>query len=309
MNQKKHEHRALIVGIIFNIVMGVAGICVYHVTKIEALFLDAYFTLVAVLSGIVAVIISKRSSIKSKSFPYGHYFLEPLYAVLKSMLTLVLLGYTTISVTKKAMDYFLYGIGEVMNYGPVIPYEIIMVVMCFSLSCFYWRQNKRTNDTSTMLAAEARSTIIDGIMSGGIGVGVILMVLLNGSGADGVGSESPFSFLLYTGDFFITITLVAFSVKEPVKLLKEAFIELTNGIVTNETLKAPIVRIVSKHLPENTELKDCHIHKVGMHFRISVYLHSRSNNIDKAELHEKVVSIEDELSHEYENTSVSFAFS
>ena len=308
MNQKKYEQRALIVGIVSNILMGGAGVWVYHITKIEALFLDAYFTLLAVLSGIVAAIISRQSKNTSKSFPHGYFFLEPLYAILKSLLTLGLLVYAIVIVTAKAMDYLLHGTGEIMRYGPVIPYEIVMVVLCAALSFFYWKQNKRTNNTSTMLAAEAKSTLIDGIMSGGIGIGILIISFISGGSTGGSNGESYFSFLLYTGDFFITIILVAFSIKEPVKVLKEAFIEFANGIVTKEEIKTPITQIVQKHLPKNTELKNCHIHKVGMSFRICIHMDNQSDIISKNELFEKVACIEEELSHEYENVSVSFIF-
>ena len=66
MNQKKYEQRGLAVGIIFNILMGAAGIWVYHITQIEALFVDAYFTVIAVTSGVAAILISKFSKKKSR---------------------------------------------------------------------------------------------------------------------------------------------------------------------------------------------------------------------------------------------------
>lgn len=304
MNQKKYEQRALIVGIATNILMGAAGLWVYHITKIGALFLDAYFTLVAVLSGIVATIISKQSKKTSKSFPHGYFMLEPFYAILKTLLTLVLLIYATVSVTTKALNYFLHGIGEKMNYGPVIPYEIVMVILCIALSFFYWNQNKRTNNTSTMLTAEARSTLIDGLMSGGIGVGVLIISFITGGGNE----SSPFSFLLYTGDFFITIILVTFSIKEPIKVLKDSFIEFAHGIVTKQEIIVPIEQVLRKHLPKDTVLKNCHIHKIGMSFRISIHLDSQSDTISKKELLEKTSCIEKELSHQYENISVNFVF-
>lgn len=306
MNQKKQEQRALIVGIISNILMGGAGVWVYHITKIEALFLDAYFTLLAVFSGILATMISKKSKNTSKSFPHGYFFLEPLYAILKSLLNFVLLIYAVVSVTSKAMNYFLHGIGEVMNYGPVIPYEIIMVILCTGLSFFYWKQNKRINNTSTMLAAEAKATLIDGIMSGGIGIGILIISYINGIG-EGNG-ENPFSFLLYTGDFFITIILVVFSIKEPMKIMKEAFVELANGIVTKEEIKTPVERVIHKYIPKDMKLKNFYIHKIGMSFQLSIHLDSQSNIINKDELTKNIMCIEEELSYKYENVRVNFVF-
>ena len=111
MNQKKYEQRGLAVGIIFNIMMGTAGIWVYNMTQIEALFVDAYFTVIAVISGIAAIVISKFSKKKSRRFPNGYFMLEPLYAVAKSSLSLGLLLMAVINVSQKAFTYFSNGTG------------------------------------------------------------------------------------------------------------------------------------------------------------------------------------------------------
>ena len=133
MQYKKQEQWGVILGIIVNTIMGIAGVVIYRITKIDALFLDAYFTLLAVFSGLLAVVISKQSKKTSRAFPHGRFMLEPLYAILKSILTLFLLGYTLSNGTAKVMEYFRYGTGEMIEVGPAIPYEIVMVVMGFCL--------------------------------------------------------------------------------------------------------------------------------------------------------------------------------
>lgn len=300
MNQKKIEHRALIIGIVANLIMGAAGLCVYFITQIGALFLDSVFTLIAVLSGVVAANISKQSNRTSKTFPYGLFALEPIYVMFKSLLILFLMTFTTVGVSKKAIAYFMNGIGDKMYIAPVIPYEIIMVTLCIPLFFFYRNQNKRIGCTSIMLSVESKSTLIDGIMSGGIGAAAIAISFISENG--------PLSFLLYTGDFFITVILMLFSIKEPIIILKEAFVELANGVVTKGKVKSQIEGVVQNNLPENTLLKNCLIHKIGMSFRITVHLDSRNDIISKNELLEKMTSIKKELSGVYENISISFIF-
>lgn len=304
MDKKKYEQRALVVGIVCNILMGGAGLWVYYLTGIEALFLDAYFTLLAVFSGIIATLISMKSRYTSKSFPHGYFFLEPLYAIIKSLVTLGLLVFTTINAFNKAWKYFVHGVGEVINYGPVIPYEIIMVFFSMGLVFFYWIENKRTNNTSTMLNAEIKSTLIDGLMSAGIGVGILLMVVFTG------GSLGPrFNFLLYTGDSFITLLLVGFSIKTPIKVIKSAFIELANGIVTNAEIKATVEAVVDCCLPADAEPVSCYIYKVGMSLKVSIYLKPQNGIIDWDMIQDKRTHIQNELSQMYENVTVNFVLS
>jgi predicted Co/Zn/Cd cation transporter (cation efflux family) len=202
-------------------------------------------------------------------------------------------------VSVKAIDYFLHGIGEEMLLGPVIPYEIVMVILCIALSLFYRHQNKRINNTSTMLKAETKTTLVDGIMSGGIGVSALIVSFIDGS--------SPLYFLRYTGDFFITIILVLFSIRVPVKVLMKSFIELANGVVTDEKIKRSIEQVIRKHLPMDTELKNCDIYKTGMSLRIFVYLDDHIDILCLNALREKMQHMKKELSVEYENISICFA--
>lgn len=298
MNQKKVEHRALIIGIAANILMGAAGLCVYFMTGIEALFLDSVFTLIAVLSGVVAAGISKMSNHTSETFPDGLFVLEPIYVVLKSLLMLFLMTFTTVSVSKKAIAYFTNGIGDKMYIGPIVPYEIVMVVLCIALFFFYRNQNRRIGNASILLKVESKSTLVDGIMSGGIGVAAIAISFISES--------SPLSFLLYTGDFFITVLLVLFSVKGVILMLKEGFIELANGVMTKGKIKSQIEEIVQKNLPKDTLLRKCLIHKIGMSFRVIIQLDSRKEMIVRQELSEKAAAIEKELSYLCNYVKISF---
>lgn len=187
-----------------------------------------------------------------------------------------------------------------MNFGPIIPYEIAMILLGMFLVWFYRKQNKKTKNTSTILEAEARNTLIDSLMSAGIGVGAILLLFIQ--------EGSRLEFLLYTGDFFITILIVVFSIKEPIMGLKSGFIELANGVVTNEEVKEKIEKVIEENLPEDMEIKNCHIHKTGMSFRILVHIDTQTKTINTNELSEKTKMIKDKLSHDYEHIRINFLF-
>ena len=54
MQHKQIERKALGVGIIINILMVVAGAIVFFMTGLKAMFLDTTFTVISVVSGLVA---------------------------------------------------------------------------------------------------------------------------------------------------------------------------------------------------------------------------------------------------------------
>lgn len=300
INAKGIEHRALMIGIAANLLMGAAGLGVYFMTHIEALFLDAMFTLVNVFSGIVAAVISKHSKYTSKTFPHGLFVLEPIYVLLKSLLMLFLMGFTTVNVSQKAIVYFVSGSGEKMLLSPVIPYEFLMVTLCGALFLFYRKQNRSIGNASILLEAETKSTLVDGLMSGGIGLAALTISF--------IGDSSRLSFLLYTGDFFITVLLVLFSIREPFILMKEAFIEIANGVIIQENIKLHIEDIIRRNLPSGTGIQQCLIHKIGMSIRVIVHLHGQDDLLSIRELNEKACFIEKELSDKYANAKISFVF-
>lgn len=298
MKQKVKEQRSLIIGIFFNLLMGLAGLIVYQETKIEAMFVDAYFTIVAVGSGIFAVFISKLSAKRSRRFPNGFFILEPFYALLKSILTLGLLVFSTITVSRTAYQYFIYGEGQILQLKPIIPYAFFMVILCFILSFYYDKQNKAMNSTSTILLAETKGAMIDGILSAGIGIGATLVFFID--------SNSAFSFLLYTGDFFITWLLVLFSVKTPLIIIRDSLSEITGVVLTNSAVLNDIEKCVYSHLDNKRMIKGCLIYKIGMSFKIRVELSEQVQSIDTAYLIKKKEQILNELRKKIEFINLEF---
>ena len=90
------------------------------------MLLDGFFSFLALLSALMAVIISKFSRKTTKYYPHGLYFLEPLYAFFKAVLMLVLMVYALITSSKIAFDYFIHGNGQVMETAPLPLYAVAM---------------------------------------------------------------------------------------------------------------------------------------------------------------------------------------
>lgn len=296
MTQKSRERRALIISAFINLMMTAAGLWIFSVTGIQALFLDFFFSFIAALSAITAIVISKVSTKITTHYPNGIYFLEPFYAISKSLLTLFLLAISVFSTTASAYAYFIQGVGEPMKISSVLPYSFAMVILCFGLGFFNKHQNKRMNNASAILTAESKSNFIDGILSLGVGIAVIPLHLTP--------LDSAWGFLHYTGDFFITTVLVLFSVKEPIKVLISSFRELSGGTTTDKVITKNIHSIAKKHLSMITERFECNIYKIGMHFKVQICLHMEKIEMETLELVRKQIS--NDLYAIYENTEVTF---
>ena len=300
MHQKRIEQQALKVGIIVNIVMVVAGFLVVFITGLKSMFLDASFTVISVISGGVAAYLSKKTVRVSERFPNGMFALEPIYAICKSIFTICLLLFSFLDVLRVAIDYFAYGEGERLSFGPVIIYQIAAVSVCLVLVWYYRARNRSIGDASLMLKAEANGTWIDGMISLGIGVVAVLLYFL----PDG----TPLDFLHYTGDFFITTIIVALTVKEPVIVLRDAFVELVGGTHDDEEISAFVTREVEAHLPERIVMEKLRVFKTGMNFDVDIFIGSTYGSVRMEELVGARQTIEKALEPKLHIVNVDFVF-
>ena len=119
-------------------------------TGLKAMFLDFSFTAISVLSGLVAAYLSSRTVRTTERFPNGMFALEPIYAICKAMLTMSLLLFSLVDVTRVAYDISCLGRRRIET-GPVVIYEILTVAVCLGLYLYYRRENRRIRNSSTML--------------------------------------------------------------------------------------------------------------------------------------------------------------
>ncbi|EHJ51524.1 cation transporter [Streptococcus macacae] len=300
MEQKKIEQRALVIGTIVNMLMGIVGLIVYRITMIESLFIDAYYTLIDLFSGLLAIFISKNSTKRTALFPNGFFILEPLYAFFKSSLLLVLLTSSVITVSIRAYKYFTTGQGEILNALPIVPYAAVMVCLCLGLSFYYKEQSKRMGNISTMLMSETKNSFIDGMISAGIGLAALLVLMID--------INSPLSFLKYTGDFFITVSLVIFTIKGPISIIRSASFEIAGGTLKNGLVKKHIEKCIYSYFDKGGMIQHCFIYKIGTSFTIHLLLSEEAAFLDLKELSVKKQIILNELKQSYEFIDLNYIY-
>lgn len=267
MTQKQVERRMIFVGIVANTISTVAGIFIYCLTGIQALFIDCFFSFIALLSSVTAFVISKASKRTTKHYPDGLHFLEPLYGIAKSLLTFGLFFSAVIFSGQVAWDYFTLGVGEPMNTGPVLPYTIALVFCCFGFSFYTKRQNRKISNTSTILTIESKTSFLDGLQSFAIGVAVLLLNMVDIRG--------PLGFLHYTGDFFVTVLLVITSLKEPVEEFITAFRELSGGTTSDPVLETAVCTAIQNHCSDILPVERYKIVKTGRADLYGLHFHCR----------------------------------
>ncbi|WP_313176140.1 cation transporter [Streptococcus parasuis] len=298
MNHKKIERKSLIVSSIVNGLSGTAGMAVYIMTGLNALLLDGVFSLIAFVSSMVAFYISKNSHRKTTTFPQGLYFLEPLYAIMKSLATLLLLLFAVLETSTTAFAYFVNGIGHTMTTGPVVPYTITMFLIYMGLYFYNRHMSARLNHMSIIIQAESKGNLVDGLISGAIGLAVILLHFIPIS--------SPLGFLHYTGDFFLTVVLALISFKEPWDGLVVSFKELANGTIQAPEIHDSIYQILETYLDDHTGNIEIHIFKQGMNIRVKINLHNVQHEIVRKLLEDKQQMIY-LLKKKHEYISVEYA--
>ena len=300
MNRKYIERQSLLVSVFVNFLIGMAGLLVYIVTNLNALLLDGVFSLIAFVSSLAALYISKNSHRTTESFPNGMYFLEPLYGILKSIATLLLLVITLLETSASAYAYFVHQEGQAMVTGPVLPYTIAMVLLCFGLGAYNSNQNRKINHMSTMLAAESRGNYIDGLISAGVGVAIIALSLVD--------IQGPLGFLHYTGDFFITLILVMISLKEPISVLANSFKEFARSTIQGNHIHDKVLEIFHQVLNSQTDKLDILVFKQGMYIKVKIYILTP----DDAQLIENLATKKsqfiDLLEQEFDHCSLEFSF-
>ena len=187
-----------------------------------------------------------------------------------------------------------------MNIDPVVPYSICMVIMCFGLSLFNRHQNKRINNTSTILAAESKGNFVDGLQTLGIGIAAVLLFFVD--------PDSSLGLLWYTGDFFITLFLVIVSVREPVVIIFNSFREISGGITGDRELINYINGAADEFISPVAEKNRREIVKTGMYIDVKILLDEEITHDMYAALLTAKEDMHANIKQKYENIRISFEF-
>ncbi len=295
----KIESKALLLGFFINLFMGIAGWYMFLKTDIDALFLDGNFSLISALGCIAAILISKYSDKKTKRFPHGMHFLEPLYATLKGFLSLTLIVIAAVSAVDKLYKFLFLDEGKILEMGNILYYSLLMTFLCFLLSFVFGIYNKKIDERSTMLGVESKASFVDGIISLGLGVAILLITFLP--------KEGNTLFVYYIGDALITIFLIIFTIKTPIEAFKESFTEVMYGTIKKGEIKKHIENTIESENVDfkNLLIKNVYIHKVGKKLDVLISLSTDDENITIKEILDFKARLYSSLQETHKNIEIS----
>ncbi|WP_051303052.1 cation transporter [Psychromonas aquimarina] len=296
MDIKKIEKRALIAGAVINLIMAVSGWYAYFLSGSEALLLDGNYSFITVVSTLVAIRIAAVKSKRSKLFPFGQFVFEALYSLVKGLMIIGLLLVAVTSNLSKIVHFLDGSQISMVNTDVMMLYGLAMSALCFSASFFYKLQNKKVNNHSSLLRAESAGSMVDGMMSAGIGAAAVLISFID--------PQSSFGFINYIGDAILVLILCLVIGKMPFELTYHSFIELAGGTLQNRAEKKHIQEILSKYLSAEQMLVDDYISKTGSSYLVIAYLSAA--HIDKLGF-EKTIEFKQQiitdLHKHYQNTT------
>lgn len=258
------EQQALKYGAAINFIMAIVGWLAYYLSSSQALFLDGNFSFLMFVSLFVAIRISAIKAKRTELFPYGQFVYEALYSLLKGIMICGVLLVSFIQNSATIFHFISGGETSVLKTGVIFVYAIAMVILCFGSALYYRLQNKKIDNSSTILRAEYSAAIVDGFMSAGIGVALLSIRF--------VSMEGTFGFLHYIGDSLLVVLLCVLLGKGPILLIRDSFIELAGGSLQDKSNKIQIEGILQKYLSQEDLLKGNYISKTGSNYLVIAYL-------------------------------------
>ncbi|MCY3680778.1 MAG: cation transporter [Gemmatimonadetes bacterium] len=257
------ERNAIITGVVVGMMMAAAGWLAYYLSGAEALLLDGNFSFIGVLATLLGLRISSIKKRTSKTYPFGKFVYEPTYSFFIGLLTVgVILAAVAGNVTK-ITKYFQGEQFPIIDTSVILVYTIVMVVLCFGLAVLFAYSNRRLKGNSTILGAYTVQSTIDGLLSAGAGGALILFGFASPDGT--------FGFLTQIGDALTVLLLCLLVMYQPIKLIKDSFIELSGGALNDPIVTDKIRSVVSEHI-ENTEIADLFISKTGSGYLVVAFM-------------------------------------
>jgi cation diffusion facilitator family transporter len=264
------EKKALVVGAILNITMAFSGWFAYYSSNSQSILLDGNYSFISFFVILIAIRISIIKAQPTEMFPFGQYVYEALYSFAKGiMIVSILLVAVIMSITR--ISRYLNGSPvDALDTSVVLIYTIAMVLSCVILGVYCRHQNKKINNSSSILRAEYIGAKLDGIISLATGLALI--------GIGYVNIEGNFAFVHYIGDAILVFILALLLIKEPFELIRDSFVELAGGTLQNKEEKEKIEKILTEHLTIDL-LKKSYISKTGSSYFIVAYINGQG--IDK----------------------------
>ncbi len=277
-NRDRKENRALLIGAANNLFMAVLAWYTYYLSNSEAVFLDGNYSFIMFLGVLVAQKITTVKARKTKTFPLGQFFYESLYGFIKGLMILYFLIMAVVTAIARIYMYFTGSWDNlpILIPEPIFYYAIICAFICYSLSIFYYKQNRSIGNRSILLKTEQKVALVDGTLSMGVAAGFFFLA------ARGSGSEN--GFITYLADSFFVLILASIPIKEPLAIIRESVIELAGGTLQDQEKREAFEKAIYSNMPEGITIEDIFISKNGSKYIVLIYISTDEASYTKKDI-------------------------
>jgi len=170
-----NEQRALkfsLYGVMMFVVLAI-GFAV--LTKSDAILFDGIFSLIAFCTALLTLKVAHLAERPDDDqFHFGYTAMEPTLNLFKSLIIIVACVFALVG----AVNRLLAG-GNPAAYGMAVVYGIVATSGCFTISWLMYRSSQ--DYRSDLVRVEAKTWLIDGLLSGSVMLGFIAAWWLEGS--------------------------------------------------------------------------------------------------------------------------------
>jgi divalent metal cation (Fe/Co/Zn/Cd) transporter len=145
----------------------------------DALLVDGLYSGINFVSAMVAArisIIAYRPT--DRRYPLGYDAHETLYVTFRSLTLLGILLFAATGAVGKIITDATGGEVPQLVFGPISVYVVLMMAVCLLLALWHRRNWRRSGKQSELLRIESRAALVDGVISGGAGAGLLAAGLL-----------------------------------------------------------------------------------------------------------------------------------
>tara|TARA_R110001592_G_scaffold357416_1_gene660753 strand:- start:357265 stop:358185 length:921 start_codon:yes stop_codon:yes gene_type:complete len=207
----QNEQQALRYGLFGIIGFVILALAFALLTNSDAILFDGIYSLIAFCVTLLTMKVAKLAERPDdERFHFGYTAMEPTLNLFKALIILVACVYAGTEATKRLLAG-----GNPTEYGLAVVYGVISTIGCFTVAWLMARTGKRTH--SDLVAVEAKTWLVDGLLSCGVLLGFICAWWLE---------RSPWAQYAPLVDPILLITIVTLALPVPLGILKDSLREI-----------------------------------------------------------------------------------
>ncbi len=199
------ESRGLQLSVFGALFMAALGFGFAALTDSRAVLLDGMFSLIGAVVSVVAMRVARLvRQPDDEHFHFGYAAYEPMLNLTKGLL----IAFVSLLAAWASIDSILEG-GQAIQGRMAVIYAIIAAVGCLLIA---WMQRRLARKTdSPLLEVDSKNWLMDGLISGAVAVGFLVVVLVEGT---------SWSWVTPYADPAVVLVLVALTLPIPIGIIR-----------------------------------------------------------------------------------------